>query len=356
MRKRLACVLSLTCLVVPALAGCARRLPPSGGPPDVLPPILLASVPDSGAVRVPRDASLRLVFSEPMDRASVAGTLLVGPGVRSVPGKWESDRIYVQRFDAPLDSARTYTLLVAPGARDVRGNALERAVLSHFTTADSFPPGGIEGTIEGRGLDPDGIYVWAYRDDLARAPDSTALDMDALGQSARGGGFRLPGLAVPARYRLFSFVDRNHNRSFEPGTDLLERSDSLIALTSDAPRATGVRLVVTDPEALARVEGTVVDSLAPGAGALRVECRGVAGDSAIAADRLPLVVLDVQPGGRFEGNLRGGRWRATAYRDVNDDRAISGDDPRSRPVEFDLVPGGRESGIVLLVQPPGTSP
>lgn len=353
MRIALALLAAFGALV---LSGCARRLPPTGGPRDVAPPAVLSVEPDSGATRVPRDAALKLVFSEPMDRASVLGTVLVGPGVRPGAVRWENNRTLALQFMEPLDSARTYTVLLAPGARDVRGNALERARVNHFTTADSFPPGSIEGRVEGRGLAPDGVYVWAYRDDRGRAPDSTALDMDALGQARQGGEFRLPGLHVPGTYRLFAFVDRNRNRSFEPGVDLLDRSDSLIALSAEAPRGSGVRLLATDPEALARVEGTVVDSLAPGAGILRIEVRGVPGDSAIAADRIPLVALDVQAGGAFAGNLRSGRWRLVAYRDLNDDRTPSGDDPRSRPVEIDIVPGGAASGIVLIVLPAGSPP
>ncbi|MGH7726750.1 MAG: Ig-like domain-containing protein [Candidatus Eiseniibacteriota bacterium] len=344
-----------TALAALALNGCARRLPPSGGPRDVAPPLLLTSVPDSGAVRVPRDTPLRLVFNEPMDRASVVGTVLLGPRARLGTAKWEGNQTVAIELLEPLDSSLTYTVLLASGARDVRGNALDQSAVIHFTTADSFPPGSIEGRVEGRGLSPEGVYVWAYRDDRGRAPDSTALDMDALGQS-RGGAFRLPGLAVPGTYRLYAFVDRNRNRSFEPGVDLLDRSDSLIALTPEAPQASDVRLLATDPEALARVEGTVVDSLVPGAGALRVEVRGVPGDSAIAADRIPIVTIDVQPGGAFAGNLRGGRWRLTAYRDQNDDRTPSGEDPRSRPVEIVVVPGGQAAGLVLVVQPIGSPP
>src|SRR5690242_18752508 len=347
---------STTLVLALLAAGCARKLPPTGGPRDVTAPSLMATQPDSGATKVPRDATIRLVFSEPMDRASVGENVVLGPGVRNVRAKWENGRTLALVPDGPLPEGKTLTLLVPPGARDLRGNALDRAFVVHFTAADAFPAGAIEGTVVGQGVTADGVYVWAYRDDLGHRPDSTAFDMDGLGQAHNGGKFVLPGLAVPGTYRLYAFVDRNRNRSFEPGTDLLSRSDSLLALTAGAPRAADVRLLATDPEAVARVEGAVIDSLAPGTAALRVEARAVPVDTAIAADRVPVVVIDVNQG-RFVGNLRAGRWRLVAFRDLDGDRTRSASEPVSAAAEVNLSPGGVEPPVTLVLQPPpGTEP
>ena len=330
-------------------------MPPTGGPRDVVSPSLLASEPDSGAILVERTRKIRLVFSETMDRASVGQNVVVGPGVRSMTPKWINGRTLELTPDDSLPANTTITLIVPPTVRDARGNAVERTYTSYFTTAPAFAPGAIEGTVIGRGVGADGVYVWAYRDDLGHAPDSTAFDMDALGQAHGGGRFTLPGLPVPGTYRLYAFADRNRNRSFEPGTDILDRSDSLIALTEASPRAVDVRVVAADPEAVARVEGTVVDSLAPGPGALRVEARAVPRATAIAADRIPIVVIDVREG-RFVGNLRAGRWRLVAYRDLDDDRTRSPSEPVSAEVEVSLEPGEAAAPVTLVLQaaPPGT--
>jgi uncharacterized protein (DUF2141 family) len=348
-----ACLLAL--VVGLAGGGCARKLAPSGGPPDVAAPMLLSSVPDSGAAGVDTAAAIRLSFSEPMDRLSVQSNLLLAPGVRSGTWKWEGGRNVSVLPDRPLARDRTYVLLLGAAARDARGNALDRPVLVHFTTAAAFPPGLIEGRIDGRGVSPDGVFVWAYREDLGHAPDSTALDMDGLAQARGGGLFRLVGLDVPGTYRLWAFVDRNRNRTFEPGSDLLASSDSLVTLASGAAEARDVRLVAVDPEALARVEGGVVDSLSPGIEALRIEARGVprVGE---AADRVAVIAIDVVSG-RFAGSLRPGRWRLTAWRDLDGDRTLSAAEPKSAPLEVDLEPAEVESELVLVLAPvPGASP
>jgi len=338
-------------LALALAAGCARKLPPTGGPVDVLPPQLLATQPDSGAVKVKPGDPIRLVFSKAMDRVSVGANVVLAPGVRNVRAAWKDSHTLDLVPDPPLVAGRTYSLIIPPGARDVRGNALGRGRTVYFATADSFPAGLIEGAVEGRGVPGDGVYVWAYRADLNHVPDSTAFDMDALAQAGAGGAIRLPGLPVPGTYRLFTFADRNRNRSFEPGVDLLTRSDSLVALTPAAPAARGVRVTAVDPQAMVILTGTVVDSLTPGTAPLHVEVRAVPVDTAIAVDRLPVSVLDVVAG-KFQANLRAGRWRLLAFRDLNSDGVRSPGEPTSPPIEVDVNAGVVPKPIRLVLPEP----
>jgi len=336
-------------LVLALVAGCARKLPPSGGPLDVQAPELLASAPDSGAAGVRAGAPVRLVFSKAMDRASVAANVLLEPGVRNLAVRWKDPHTAELVPDPPLVAGRTYALLLAAGPKDVRGNAMSHGRMIHFTTADSFPAGRIDGVVEGRGLPASGMFVWAYKGD--RRPDSTAFDMDALGQARNDGSFSLPGLAVPGTYHLWTFADRNHNRSFEPGVDLLTRSDSLVELTAAAPAAHGVRVLAVDPLAVVPFTGVVIDSLSPGNAPLRVEVREVPVDTAIAADRLPVSTLDVAEG-KFQGNLRAGRWRIVAYRDLNNDGARSPGEPFTPPLELEVVAGVPPRPLRLVLPAP----
>jgi hypothetical protein len=347
----LACAAALALATL--VAGCARKLPPSGGPLDLLPPTLLATDPDSGAVKVKAGTAIKLEFSKTMDRASVGANIVLAPGVRNLKLQWKDSHTLDLIPDPPLVAGRTYALLVPPGARDIRGNSLGHGRTVHFATADSFPPGEIAGRVEGRGLPGEGVYVWAYREDLHHAPDSTAFDMDALAQAGAGGEFRMPGLAVPATYRLFTFADRNRNRSFEPGSDLLTRSDSLVSLAPGAPRAVGVRVFATDPLANVIATGTVIDSLAPGTAPLLVEVRVVPVDTTIAADRVPVSVVPVVER-KFQANLRAGRWTFVAFRDLNGDGARSPGEPASPPVRVDVSPGVVPPLIRLVL--PETAP
>jgi hypothetical protein len=129
-RAVLALALALAAVAAP---GCARKLAPSGGPRDVSAPLLLATSPDSGAVGVDTAAAIRLTFSEPMDRASVRAAT-IAPGVRSGPSRAAARCLPA----GEAAGGRSGYVVLAAGARDVRGNVLERRQF-HFTTG--VPPG-----------------------------------------------------------------------------------------------------------------------------------------------------------------------------------------------------------------------
>ncbi|HET7904039.1 MAG TPA: Ig-like domain-containing protein, partial [Candidatus Eisenbacteria bacterium] len=67
------------CAAVASLLGCARSLPPPGGPVDATPPSVLATSPADSSLRVPRDGVVEFLFSEGMDRASVRDNIRIFP-------------------------------------------------------------------------------------------------------------------------------------------------------------------------------------------------------------------------------------------------------------------------------------
>src|SRR2546430_736913 len=83
------------------------------------------------------------------------------------------------------------------------GCALREGRTGPFTTSNRFPPGIIEGDVVATGFPAPGTFLWCYPD--GRKPDSTARDFDAVGLAGEGGAFRVTGLAVPGRYRIWAF-------------------------------------------------------------------------------------------------------------------------------------------------------
>src|SRR5262249_41095896 len=88
-------------LAMPA-CGRARRAPPSGGPPDVTPPKVVASVPDSGAARVGRTDPLVITFSEPMEPRSTSDAVSIVPYVPIKQRRWSGRTLTV----VPAESLR----------------------------------------------------------------------------------------------------------------------------------------------------------------------------------------------------------------------------------------------------------
>ena len=345
---RCARALALVLLAAAATAGCARKGPPSGGPPDILQPTVLAITPDSGATGVPRDARPTIEFSEGMDPRSATLAVEIAPNVDIRQRRWSGRKLSLVFADS-LAADRTYTLFVGSDARDRHGNPLLAGRAVPFTTADRFPPGVIEGDVVATGFVASGTYLWCYPE--GRAPDSTARDFEAVGLAGEMGEFRITGLHVPGRYRVWAFADLNHNHSYEPDRDLLAPSDTTLALTESDAVVRGLKLRVTNPRAPARVKGTVVDTLGDERGALRLIVLSE-------ADTSRRVLYDITTGGSFDFKWEPGIYHVRAFRDFDRNKTWKRDEePGSAEIRVTLLPAGDlELPAFVLVRPAGPSP
>jgi hypothetical protein len=324
------------------LAGCAKKGPPSGGPPDLTPPRVIGALPDSGSAGVDRAAALSLTFSEGMEPRSTTEALSIAPRTEIRRKRW-SGRVLTLELAEPLKADQTYTLFLADGARDLHGNNLSGGSAVVFSTADSFPPGRIEGRVEARGFEAAGTALWCYDAASGREPDSTARDFDAIGIAGAGGAFRVDGLDVPGRYRIWAFADLNANHSFEPDTDVLAPADTVFALEAGAPVASGVLLRVVNPRAPGLIKGAVLDSLADSVGVMRLV-------SVADSDSTRRLVRDLDDKGGFELSLAPGRWRLQAFRDLDKNKLWNpATEPATELLLLDVEPASEVKDLVLVL-------
>jgi hypothetical protein len=338
---RITGALALVLLGILAIPACARRGPPSGGPPDLVSPKVAGSVPDSGAARVPPDAGLSVSFTKSMEPRTTGEAVSIAPRVEIRQRRWHGKTLTLVLAET-LRTRQTYTLFVGLGARDRHGNTLEKATAVTFSTGDSFPPGGMAGEIQALGFAAPGTYLWVYGG--GRAPDSTARDFDALGLADAEGSFRISGLPAPASYRIWGFADLNGNRSFEPETDVLAAADTVIALTHDHPVASKLLLRMTNPRAPGRVKGAVVDSTGDSLGVIRVVA--ISG-----RDSTRRVAADADDHGVFQLELQAGPWTIRAWRDADKNHAWRVDlEPASAPARVDVTPASEIADLRLTLR------
>lgn len=323
-----------------ALAGCAKKAPPSGGPPDLDPPRIESVSPDSGTASVARDARVSITFSEGMEPRGTGESVEFSPPMTIRQRRW-SGRTLTLVLAESLRADRAYTLFVGGNARDRHGNNLVESRTVVFTTAPVFPAGRLEGVVEAVGFQAPGTLLWCYRD--GRQPDSTARDFDALGVADRTGAFRIAGLETGTPWRVWAFADLNHNRSFEPGTDLLEAADSIVTLTAERPEAKGLRLKLVNARAPGRFIGVVTDTVSDQSGSLRLIVTPV-------ADTTRRVLYEVPASGSFDLRWDPGLYRVRAFRDRDRDRAWKRDaEPASLEVEVRITPGGELKGATFVL-------
>jgi hypothetical protein len=331
-------------VVLMLLAGCAKKGPPTGGPPDIEPPRLIGSSPDSGTAGIPRTAVLSLAFSEGMEPRSTGDAISIVPPVELRQRRWSGNTVMLVPQDS-LEVDRTYTVFLGSGARDRHGNPLAGAPTIVFTTADSLSPGTIEGRLEGRGFAAPGTYLWGYR--AGRDPDSTARDFDAIGIADANGVFRLVGLPVPGRYRLWVFADLNGNRSFEPDDDILAPTDTTFDLAAGHVAARGFVVTVLNPRAPGRVRGAVLDSL-------RIEGGSLAVVAVATNDSLHFIPGIVDDRNGFDLQLPAGGWKLRAWRDLDRNRSWEPErEPASDPHPVEVTAATDVVGVTLVLRRPG---
>jgi len=333
-----------TTLALLAAAGCARKQPPNGGPPDLTPPHVVEVTPDSGATGVSRAVRPSIEFSEGMDPRTASLAVELAPRVPIKQRRWSGRKLTLVLEDS-LAANQTYTLFVGADARDRHGNAMVEGRTVPFSTAAHFPPGVIEGDVVAVGFPAPGTYLWCYPE--GHSPDSTARDFEAVGLAGEDGHFRVTGLHVPGRYRLWVFADLNRNHSFEPEQDLLVPADTTLALTTDQPAAGGLKLRVVNPRAPGHVKGTVLDSLRDERGTLRLIVVSV-------RDSTRRLLYDIDPSGGYDLTWDPGTYRVRAFRDLDKNKAWKRDEePASEETEVTVSPGGViDLPPFVLVRPP----
>ncbi len=128
-------------------AACAVVEPPPGGPIDTTPPYLIAMVPDSGSTGVGNLKTIRLTFSEKMDRTSAVTWLHFFPDQRIRQTKWHGSTEAEIILEFPLTPDTVIVVEVATGMRDahkVKGRQSRRFPIA---TGDSIPTGTINGVL-----------------------------------------------------------------------------------------------------------------------------------------------------------------------------------------------------------------
>jgi hypothetical protein len=272
--------LSLAGALLLCLGSCAQKGFPPGGPEDRTPPELISSFPDSGAAGVDPGLGVTLLFSEKMNKRSVEGAFHLVPPSDLESLRWEKNSLTLVPAEG-LVKERIYTILLAAGMKDARGNKTREPSVIHFSTGDSLPPGRLEGAVITGRLKSQGVMVWAF------APDSCPPSMgttvpEGAGQADPKGEFFIAALPLDRTYRVYAHYDIDMNGEVDEG-DLLVEADTVATITADEPTVEGIEIYLVQEDEPGTIAGTVADSARVAAGLV-----GTPADTAAASLDLPV--------------------------------------------------------------------
>lgn len=212
--------------VVSSGPGCASIVPPTGGPRDSLPPVIVKIDPRDSA-RLFNQKKILISFNEFVQVADLQKNLIVSPTPKVSPVVLVKLRNVEVTIKDTLEPNTTYSLDFGNAIRDLNeGNVLRnfRYVFSTGTTIDTLEIGGRVLIAETGRADSTLIVM------LHRNMDDSAVIKEKPRYVARvdtAGYFRFANLAAGA-YRLYALKDESGQRRFLSKEQLFAFADSAV--------------------------------------------------------------------------------------------------------------------------------
>lgn len=201
--------------------------PPSGGPKDTIPPVLIKVSPDFNATNFPRyDGKIALVYDEYTVVKSASEIYLSPPMKKRITHKIRGKSIVFSIPDT-LAENKTYTIDFGEGLADNNeGNIAPRLVYA-FSTGDTVDSLYITGNIiDCQTLQPvKKVLVALYADHS----DSACFNVypDAASRSDEWGFFSIRNIR-DTLYRIVAFTDSDNDSKYDPANDQIAFLDTLI--------------------------------------------------------------------------------------------------------------------------------
>ena len=194
-----------------AFLGCAVPIPPSGGPEDSTPAILLGSTPANASVNVDAE-KIVFRFNERLDERSVPAALSIFPEFEQPADiRYKGDAVEI-RFPAPLRDNTTYIVSLDTRLRDAHGVALQSPISVAFGTGNTLNTGRLTGSVLGalRGSPAGSVDIFLYATNGSRSIDPTVESPDYRTQTSDVGAFSLNNIREQ-EYFVLGLMDQNQN-------------------------------------------------------------------------------------------------------------------------------------------------
>lgn len=197
--------------------GCATQVPPSGGPPDTIPPEIIRTYPQNGAVNF-KDDHIEVEFSEYVDKRSVQEAIYISPYITGeIKFKWSGRKLRIF-FPEKLKDNTTYVVTFGTEIKDLNaGNKMKESFTLAFSTGSAIDSGSIEGKIF---TQKENFMVFAYRIDGINPDTLSPLHTkpDYATQAGKDGNFKFQFIKL-GKYRLFAINDKAKNLLYNPTED-----------------------------------------------------------------------------------------------------------------------------------------
>ncbi len=235
--------------------GCANIIPPSGGPKDTLPPVLLKSFPDDSTKGF-KEKRIEFEFDEYIDVSNVQENLLVSPLPQANPVVEFKLKTMTVRLKDTLEPNTTYLLDFGNALKDYTEGNIKKGFTYTFTTGHYIDSLQLKGNVilaETGKVDSTLLAI------LHTSPEDSALVNKKPRYVAKldgNGNFTFKNLP-PGTFYLYALKNDNGMYRYLDSRQLFAFADSAIEVNGQNQPVTLYAYNEPDPEEAAKKSGAV---------------------------------------------------------------------------------------------------
>jgi hypothetical protein len=249
-------LLSFLALVI--LAKCAKIGSPSGGPRDIVPPVLLKSKPLNRSTNF-TESKIELTFDEFINAQGISQELVVSPPMETNPEIRMRGKTLIIEFLEDLQENTTYTLSFGETIKDLNEGNILRNFEFVFSTGEHIDSLGVLGmAVQAFDLQfpesEDPFFVMLYENLSDSAP---LLEIpDYVAKITPQGAFLINNVR-PGTYRLFALQDMNRSLTYDVPEEMIGFCDTTLVLDPGM-------FEYQVPDSMTETDTVLVDSLGTG--------------------------------------------------------------------------------------------
>src|SRR5580704_617481 len=217
-------------------SGCAMILPPTGGPKDTLPPVLVSAVPKNQAVNSNVNR-IMFTFDEYVNLDKIQENFIISPSPKVNPIVESKLKTVTVRLKDTLQPNTTYLLNFGNAIKDVNeGNILKRFtyVFSTGSYIDSLEFSGR--VVEAKTGKADSTLIVVLHKNL---DDSAVMnDRPRYVTTLDSAGFFTFRYLARGTYALYAFKDASNSRKYLSKSDLFAFANKPVEINGQTPSAT----------------------------------------------------------------------------------------------------------------------
>lgn len=227
-----AAVVFLTCKLVVFTSGCAQIIPPTGGPRDSIPPVMLSALPGDSTINF-KGNKIVLTFDEYIQLERAEEQLVVSPVPKTNPVVEAKLKEVTIRIKDTLEENTTYSINFGRSLKDLNEGNPYKNFTYLFSTGSYIDSGRLSGkvVVAETGKPDSTLIVVLHRnfDDSAVMKEKpryfTRLDSAGL--------FSFNNIA-PGRYNLFALKDPSGQKMYMRNSDMFAFYDSAVVIGAEA--------------------------------------------------------------------------------------------------------------------------